>query len=67
MTRKSKRDIERTLEELDPEPSKAYPTVTLAEALREGVKWESVDEEKRLKRREDTGEIYYFPPISDGL
>ena len=61
MTRKSKRDIERTLEELDPEPSKQYPTVSLAEALR--YEWETVGEENRLKRRKRTGEVFYFPPL----
>lgn len=61
MTRKSKREIEQRLEELDTDPADEYPTVTLAGLL--AWEWESVDEERNLKRRQETGEIYYHPEL----
>lgn len=61
MTRKSRREIERKIEELDPKPSDEYPVVdNLAMLL--GYEWEAVEGEDQLHRREDTGELYYFDP-----
>jgi len=59
--KKSKREIERQLEEIEEGPPGEYPTVTLCEIF--SCEWETVDEERRLERRQDTGEIYYFPPF----
>lgn len=61
MTRKSKREIEQRLDELDADPADEYPTVTLAGLF--SWEWEPVDENPNLKRRKETGEIYYHPPI----
>lgn len=61
MTRKSKREIEQKLDELDPDPADEYPVLdTLAELL--GYDWETVEEGEQLVRRKETGQIYYFPP-----
>lgn len=60
MTRKSKREIERVLDKIDDYPHDEYPRLdTLAELL--GYDWEEVEGEDELRRRADTGEIYYFP------
>ena len=60
MTRKSKREIEEQLSELENGPPGEYPQLdTLAEFL--GYEWEEVDEEQNLVRRQDNGEVYHFP------
>jgi len=64
MPRKSRREIEQTLEEIEEGPPGEYPTVDLALAL--SCDWETVDKERNLKRRQDTGEVYYFPEFEFG-
>jgi len=65
--RRSKRDIEQTLEEIEDAPPGEYPVLdTLAELL--AYDWEVVDEENNLWERQDTGQIYHHPQeIQDGL
>ncbi|QDX40280.1 hypothetical protein [Salarchaeum sp. JOR-1] len=61
MTRKSKREIERTIDDLAPEPGDEYPHVeSLAMLL--GYEWdfESLGEE-RLVEREGDGKVFYVP------
>jgi len=64
MTRKSRREIEATLEDIEQGPPGEYPTVDLALVL--SCDWEPVDKERNLKRRQDTGEVYYFPEFEFG-
>lgn len=60
MTRKSKREIENELAELENGPPGDYPQLdTLAEFL--SYDWEEIDPEQNLVRRKDTGEVYHFP------
>ena len=60
MTRKSKREIENELADLEDGPPGDYPELdNLAEFL--GYEWEDVDEEHNLVRRQDNGEVYHFP------
>lgn len=61
MPRKSKREIEQQLEDIEEGPPGEYPTVDLALVL--SCEWETVDKERNLKRRQDTGEVYYFPEL----
>jgi hypothetical protein len=61
MMNQSKREIERTLEDLEENPANEYPTVSLAELL--AYEWETVDEERNLERRQDTGEVYHMPEL----
>ena len=67
MTRKTKRDIERKLDEMDANPGQEYPKLdTLAELL--GYDWEDVESEDEFWRRKETGQIYYFPQeIQEGF
>jgi hypothetical protein len=71
MTRKSKREIEQKVEELDGVRVDGYPKLdNLAMIL--GFDWKQVDGEKNLYERQDTGEVYHAPPeviqaISDAL
>ena len=64
MTRKSRREIERELDDIEEGSSGEYPTVDLALLL--SYDWEAVDKERNLKRRQDTGEVYYFPEFEFG-
>lgn len=61
MTRKSKREIERGLDEIDPNPYDEYPQLdTLAELL--SYDWEKVEGEEYLYRRADNNQIHHLPP-----
>lgn len=61
MTRKSKREIKRKVEELEPDPMDGRPVLdTLCELL--GYDWEVVDDEKNLWRRQETGRVWYVDP-----
>jgi hypothetical protein len=63
MTRKSKREIERKVNELDTTPYDDYPVLdNLAMLL--GYDWEEVEGGERLRRRKDTGQLYYYPEQS---
>jgi hypothetical protein len=64
MTRKSKGEIEQQLEEIEKGPPGDYPTATLNAIW--ACDWETVDEERRLERCEDTGQIYYIPEFDFG-
>lgn len=60
MTRKSKREIENELAELENGPPGEYPQLdTVAEFL--GYDWEDVDADRNLVRRMDNGEVYHCP------
>ncbi len=61
MPRKSKREIEQQLEDLEGKTVEEYPRAHLVLLL--SYEWEIVDKERHLKRRQDTGEIYYCPPL----
>jgi len=67
VTRKSKREIARVVEDMEDGPPGEYPTLdTLAELL--AYDWKIVDEENNLWERQDTGEVYHHPQESqDGL
>jgi hypothetical protein len=61
MTRKSRREIEQTIDELAPEPGDEYPHLdSLAMLL--GYEWdfESLGED-RLVEREGDGRVFYVP------
>ena len=59
MTRKSRREIEQTLDEIEESPPSDYPVVdTLAEWL--SYDWEYVDESENLYRREEDGTVHYL-------
>lgn len=60
MTRKSKREIARKLEDIEDGPPGEYPKLdTIVLLLKHD--WEIVDEENSLWERQDTGEIYHHP------
>jgi len=64
--KQSKREIERQVEELEPDPPSQYPVLdNLAELW--AYDWESVEENDHLLRREETGQIYYYPPDFEQL
>ena len=60
MTRKSKREIEEQLADLEDGPPGEYPELDNL-ALFLSQDWEEVDEEHNLVRRQDNGEVYHFP------
>jgi hypothetical protein len=60
MTRKSKREIEQTLDEIEESPPSDYPVVdTLVEFL--GFEWTCVDASENLYRREEEETVYHIP------
>lgn len=61
MTRKSKREIARIINDMEEVPPDEYPALdNLAVLL--GSAWEVVDEEKKLWRKEETGEVWRVDP-----
>jgi hypothetical protein len=59
MTRKSKREIEQTLDEIEESPPNGYPVIdNLAVWL--SAEWECVDESENLYRREADGKVHYL-------
>jgi len=67
MTRKSKREIAKALDDIEDGPPGEYPTLnTISELL--GYEWEVVDDENNLWERQDTGQIYHHPQeVQDGF
>lgn len=64
MTRKSPREIERKLEDLETPPAGKYPLVDDLSVML-GYEWETVDEDENLYRRKDTGSIYRHKDIGE--
>lgn len=67
MTRKSKREIARELDEIEDGPPGDYPLLdTLSNLLSHD--WEVVDEENNLWERQSDGKIYHRPQeLQDGF
>lgn len=60
MTPKSKREIERRVEEMESDTDAEYPVLNSL-ALIWGYDWERVEWDDNLRRGKDTGEIYQLP------
>lgn len=61
MTRKSKREIEREIDDLTPEPGEEYPQLDDVGFLF-SYEWDfESPEENRLVTREEDGKVFHFP------
>jgi len=60
MTRKSKREIQQALDDMEAGPPGDYPQLDSL-ALLLSYDWEIIDDENNLWERQDTGQVYHFP------